>query len=280
MLQLPNDSPVWSSTSHQCWLPLQVNGGQHEPFDAGQYSFFGDLGNEGGGGGLEGGLEDALEVRRCHPCTYCLNSRCTILTCAALKYAHRTGQDGVEVPPEEVLQGALEEQDLGLLDGQEEIEDLSYATMFANALTLEGTKAAAEQQRKAELEPMSMNDPIIHRPPGSQVRPASCHSSCDDGSCCCDLMPWSLSLRTESCWKPREQPGSTASHASAACPHAGVARSRRAGSRAASGAAAVQHIQLPKRPCAPGHGVHLRPLAGPARHDTHAGAHCALQAPQ
>ena len=37
-----------------------MNGGQHVPFDAAQYSFFGDLENEGGG--LEGGLEDALEV--------------------------------------------------------------------------------------------------------------------------------------------------------------------------------------------------------------------------
>lgn len=46
---------------------LQMNGGQDVPFDAGQYSFFGEPGDDGGG--LEDGLEDALEVHTgIHPC--------------------------------------------------------------------------------------------------------------------------------------------------------------------------------------------------------------------
>ena len=44
-----------------------MNGGQHVPFDAGQYSFFGDPGDEGGG--LEGDLEDTLEVHDLPPDT-------------------------------------------------------------------------------------------------------------------------------------------------------------------------------------------------------------------
>lgn len=71
------------------------------------------------------------------------------------------------MPPEETLEGGLEEQDLGLLDNHDEVEDLSYATMFANALMLESGKTP-EQQRKAE--PMRMDDPVIQRPAASQAR--------------------------------------------------------------------------------------------------------------
>ncbi|EIE24972.1 hypothetical protein COCSUDRAFT_83665 [Coccomyxa subellipsoidea C-169] len=101
---------------------VQVNG---EPFDAGQYSFFGDLGGDDGLGDELGGLED-----------------------------------GIEAPPEEEV---LEDPDLRLIDGgNEEIEDLSYATMFANALDLE---ADTPQQP----ERMRMDDPVIQRPTPSQA---------------------------------------------------------------------------------------------------------------
>ncbi|CAL8464049.1 g3584 [Coccomyxa elongata] len=96
---------------------VKVNG---EPFDAGQYSFFGDLGDDGGLEDELGGLED-----------------------------------GIEAPPEEEL---LEDPDLGLIPGgDEEIEDLSYATMFANTLDL-GADTPQQPER------MRMDDPIIERP--------------------------------------------------------------------------------------------------------------------
>ena len=73
------------------------------------------------------------------------------------------------MPPEEALEGGLEEQDLGQLGSHDEVEDLSYATMFANALLLESGKTP-ELQRKAE-QPMRMDDPVVQRPAASQARP-------------------------------------------------------------------------------------------------------------
>ncbi len=50
-----------SLTHPACAMQAQMNGREQPPFDAAQYSFFGDLA-EDGDGGLDGGLEDALEV--------------------------------------------------------------------------------------------------------------------------------------------------------------------------------------------------------------------------
>lgn len=70
-------------------------------------------------------------------------------------------QDGVEVPPEEEI---IKEEPLDILEElrDDDIEDLSYATMFANALQLENRTQASEA--------MPMNDPIVERPTPYLVR--------------------------------------------------------------------------------------------------------------
>ena len=90
---------------------------------------------------------------------------------------HHGVQDGVEAPPEETLEG-LGKGDLGILDSQDEIEDLSYATMFATTLTLEAAKQLQQQQpdpaAAAFSQPMRMDDPVIERPAASHVSSRGC----------------------------------------------------------------------------------------------------------
>ena len=86
-------------------------------------------------------------------------------------------QDGVEAPPEETLE-ALGKEDLGILDSQDnEIEDLSYATMFATTLTLDAAAKQPQPQQQQQQpdpaaafsQPMRMDDPVIERPAASHV---------------------------------------------------------------------------------------------------------------
>ena len=75
-------------------------------------------------------------------------------------------QDGVEVPPEEEELPIQEELDLALLETNE-AEDLSYAAMFANTLSI--GKESQETPQKTQDGLQWSSDPIVQPPSTGQV---------------------------------------------------------------------------------------------------------------